>query len=363
MKTPYLSIDLEKIEHNARTVTNLCAQHGIIVTGVTKAVCGNPHVAKAMLRGGVESIADSRLLNIRRMQTAGVKTRYMLLRVPALSEVNDVVEFVDISLNSELQTLQALSAAAVQAGKVHDVLVMVDLGDLREGLWPNAVLEFITEALKLPGIRIVGLGTNLSCFAGVMPSKHNMNQLLDLAHHIEQTQHLSMKMISGINSSGLELIANDQMPQGINHARIGEAILLGRETIYRNPWPDTYQDAFTLHAEIIELNQKPSLPIGKRSEDAFGNLPLFEDRGQLKRALLNVGREDIDVNGITPLCENAGIIGASSGYLGLDLTNVKTPLHVGDELSFQLNYGALIAAMTSEYVHKQFLASDGKEEF
>jgi predicted amino acid racemase len=297
------------------------------------------------------------------MQTGGVKTRYMLLRVPALSEVNDVIEFVDISLNSELDTLKALSAAAVHKGKVHDVLVMTDLGDLREGLWPNEVITFMSEALKLTGIRIVGLGTNLSCFAGVMPGKHNMNQLLDLAHHIEQTLNLPLKMISGINSSGLELIAGKQMPQGINHARIGEAILLGRETIHRNPWPDTYQDAFTLHAEIIELNQKPSLPIGERSEDAFGALPLFEDRGQLKRALLNVGREDIDVDGIMPLGENAGIIGASSGYLGLDLTKVKTPLHVGDELSFQLNYGALIAAMTSEYVYKQFLAHDGKEEF
>jgi predicted amino acid racemase len=355
MRTPYLSIDLHKIEHNTRAIAGLCAQHGISVAGVTKAVCGNPEVAKAMLRGGVQSIADSRLINIRRMQAAGIETSYMMLRVPALSEVNDVVALVDISLNSEMETLKALSAASVQTGKVHNVLIMVDLGDLREGIWPKDAPAFVSEAVKLRGIRVIGLGTNLACFAGVIPNEGNMTQLLELTQHIERTINLPMQMVSGINSSGLELIAGKRIPEGINHARIGEAILLGRETLHRKPWPGTKQDAFVLHAEIIEINQKPSLPIGERSEDAFGNTPLFEDRGQLKRALLNVGREDIDVNGITQLCENTRIIGASSGYLGLDITAVKTPLRIGDQLSFQLSYSALVAAMTSEYVHKYIL--------
>lgn len=353
MKTPYLSIDLQKIEHNARSVVRLCTQLGVNVTGVTKAVCGNPHVAKAMLRGGVNSLADSRLINIHRLQDAGIDTRYMLLRLPALSEVNDIIAAVDVSLNSELPTLKALSAAAVQAGKVHEVIVMVDLGDLREGIWPDDVPRFVSEAVKLPGIRVIGLGTNLACFAGVIPSERNMHQLLELALSVEHTFKLPMKTVSGINSSGLDLITAHKMPQGINHARIGEAILLGRETVHRNPWPDTYQDAFVLHAEVIELHEKPSLPVGERSQDAFGGLPSFEDRGPRKRALLNVGREDIDICGITPLDKNVKIIGASSGYLGLDVGDAKTPIQLGEVLGFTLNYGALLAAMTSEYVHKR----------
>lgn len=353
MKTPYLSIDLDKIEHNARTIVALCKQHGISVTGVTKATCGNPEVAKAMLRGGVQSLADSRLINIHRLQAAGIQTLFMLLRVPTLSEVDDVIASVDISLNSELQTLQALSAAAVQADKVHDVIVMVDLGDLREGIWPSEILPFVGEAAKLRGIRIVGIGTNLACFAGVVPSEHNMNQLLDLARTIEHTLNLPMKMVSGVNSSGLELIAANKLPLGINHARIGEAILLGRETVHRNPWPGTYQDAFVLHTEVIELKEKPSQPVGERSQDAFGGQPSFEGWGQRKRALFNVGREDIDISGITPLSNNATILGASSGYLALDVTDIQTPLQVGDVLGFTLSYGALLAAMTSEYIHKQ----------
>ncbi|NNG11829.1 MAG: hypothetical protein HKM88_01115, partial [Halobacteria archaeon] len=162
-----------------------------------------------------------------------------------------------------------------------------------------------------------------------------------------------LERVSGINSSGLELLDAGGMPARINHARIGEAILLGRETLHRRPWPGTRQDAFVLHAEVLELKRKASVPHGECSEDAFGRRPVFADRGDVWRALLNVGREDIDVDGLTPLDERLAILGASSGYLVVDVTPVADSLRVGDELAFALNYGALLAAMTSEYVNKR----------
>ena len=352
MTTPYLSIDLHKIEHNARTITSLCGAKGIRVTGVTKCTCGHPEIATAMLCGGVADIADSRLENIRRMQAAGVESHFMLLRLPALSGVEQVIGSVAISLNSELLVLESLSAAACRRQQVHDVILMVDLGDLREGFWPAELIPGVREALKLPGIRIRGLGTNLSCFGGVVPDEENMNQLVSLAEEIEQTFDTTLDVISGLNSSGLELVAAGAMPARVNHARIGEAILLGRETIHRKPWPDTHQDAFLLHAEVLELKTKPSLPVGNRSQDAFAAVPAFEDRGSILRAILNLGREDVDVTGITPLDSRIHILGASSGYLILDVSALQGHISMGDELSFSLNYSALLAAMTSEYVKK-----------
>jgi predicted amino acid racemase len=353
--TPYINIDLEKIEHNARTIVNFCGQHGVEVAGVTKLVCGHPEVARAMLRGGVASIADSRLENIHRLMAAGVETSFMFLRLPALSVVEEVVGSVTLSLNSELSVLKGLSDAALRKGKTHEVILMVDLGDLREGLWPDALIEYVCQARQLPGIHVSGLGTNLACFGGVVPSEDNMNQLVDLAREIETTFDLKLKWISGINSSGLDFIASGNMPKRVNHARIGEAILLGRETIHRKPWPDTFQDAFVLHAEVLELKRKPSMPIGERSEDAFGKLPEFEDRGEGLRALLNVGREDIDLDGISPCDPRVTILGGSSGYLVVDVSKAEGDIGVGDKLSFSLNYGALLRAMTSEYVKKHTL--------
>ena len=352
MTCPWLSIDLDKIQHNSRTLVNFCTQRGIALTGVTKATCGNPEVAKAMLRGGVHSIADSRLENIRRLKAADLDTSYLLLRLPPLSETDVVVDLVDMSLNSELSVLQGLSAAAGKRGVQHDVIIMIDLGDLREGLLPDDLMPFLQEAISLAGIRIVGIGTNLTCFSGIVPDQHNMSRLVGLADLVEQSFDLKLKWISGANSSGLELIASGRMPTRVNHARVGEAILLGRETVHRNPWQDTFQDAFVLHAEVLELGRKPSLPVGTGSEDAFGKQPQFEDRGVISRALLNVGREDVDVEGLTPVDARFRILGASSDYLAVDVSAAGDDIHVGDQLAFYLNYSALLAAMTSEYVKK-----------
>jgi predicted amino acid racemase len=356
MASPCLTIDLGKIEHNAWVIVGLCRQHGIDVTGVTKGVCGHPEVAEAMLRGGVSSIGDSRLKNIDRLRQAAVEARLMLLRVPSLSAVDAVVGSVEISLNSELAVLSCLSAAARRSGKTHDVIVMVDLGDLREGVWPDDLSAFMGEIVELPGIHIAGLGTNLSCFGGVVPTEENMNQLVACAERIEESLGLKLDWISGCNSSALELIAAGRMPKRINHARIGEAILLGRETVRRRAWPGTYQDAFVLHAEVLELKRKPSVPIGERGQDAFGAMPHFQDRGDIDRALLNIGREDVDIGGLTPLDARLAILGGSSGYLVMDVTEAKGSIRVGDQIDFSPNYAALVAAMTSAYVEKRTIA-------
>ena len=359
MTYPWLSIDLGKIEHNARALVELCGQYDIAVTGVTKATCGNPEVARAMLRGGVCSIADSRLENIHRLRTAGVDTSCMLLRLPPLSGTEMVVDSVALSLNSELSVLQGLSAAAGRRGVRHEVILMLDLGDLREGIWPDDLMPFARDAVQLAGIRIVGVGANLACFSGVAPDEGKMQRLVQLADELEREFSLELKWISGINSSGLDLIASGRMPAGINHARIGEAILLGRETVQRRPWPDTFQDAFVLHAEVLELKTKPSLPVGARGEDAFGKRPEFEDRGNIRRALLNVGREDVDVEGTAAVDPRIRILGASSGYLAVDVSAVDDEIRVGDEIAFSLNYSALVAAMTSDYVKKYPEAGSG----
>jgi len=353
MTSPRLQIDLDKIEHNARIITSLCARHGIAVTGVTKATCGDPAIASAMLRGGVVGIADSRLPNLQRLQAAGIPGPLMALRLPALSAVDAVVRHSDLSLNSEWTVLEALSAAVQRHARPHEVILMVELGDLREGVRADELIPLAEQAAKLEGIRVVGVGTNLACLSGVVPSTAQMQRLVELAEAVEQALGVALRWVSAANSSGLELIAAGAMPVRVNHARIGEAILLGRETTHRRPWPDTFQDAFTLHAEILELRHKPSRPSGEQSEDAFGGHPAFENHGQILHALVNIGRQDVDVDGIRPLDPRLQTLAASSDYLALDVSAAAGELQVGDTVGFSLNYSALLAAMTSAYVNKE----------
>lgn len=358
MTVTAVEINLREIQANTQAIVSLCRDHDVEVTGVTKATGGMPQVAHAMLRGGVTSIGESRLENIKGLRANGVNAPIMLLRIPPLSSVGEVVTTSDISLNSEFRVIKALSAAAERHELVHDIIIMIDLGDLREGVWAEDV-ELLTEStLELPGVRIVGVGTNLTCYGGVLPSQRNMSTLLKCANLLERRFNLNLRYISGGNSSSLPLLASGNMPSEINHLRIGEAILLGRETINRSAWPGTYQDAFLLRSELIELKMKPSVPVGEIGQNAFGQVSEFKDDGIRKRGIVNLGRVDLDVDGLRPVDLGISMLGASSDHFLLDLTNAEKELALGETILFQMNYSALVGAMTSRYIDKIVVRGD-----
>ena len=269
MPDPAITVDLARIERNTRTIVARCQASGIGVFGVTKGTCGMPSVARAMLRGGVSGLAESRFENIRRLRASGIDCPIMLLRSPPLVRVEELIRTVDVSLQSELPLMREISRVAERLGRVHDIILMVDLGDLREGIWPNDLLPTVEAVMELKGVRIAGVGTNLTCFGAIMPTEENLNQLVAHAYKIEARTGLHLDIVSGGNSSSLPLLLSGQMPQGVNNLRIGEAILLGgRETFREAPWDELDGDVFRLTGELLEVKVKPSLPIGKSGIDA-----------------------------------------------------------------------------------------------
>ncbi len=353
MSGPVITVDLEKVEENSRVIVNFCREHGIAVMGVTKVTCGMPSVARAMISGGIRQLGESRIENIKRLRNSGIDVPITLLRIPPLSAAREVVMYTDCSLNSELPVMSELSAAAEELGKIHDVILMLDLGDLREGIWPDDLMTAARKVLELPGIHLRGLGTNLTCYGGVLPTQENMKTLALFANRIEEELNISLEIVSGGNSSSLDLVSRGQMPKRINQLRIGEAIMLGRETAFGKRWPGTSPDAFILKAELIEVKEKPSVPKGKTGMDAFGKKPVFTDRGLRKRGILNIGREDVAIEGLAPVIQGVSILGASSDHLLVDITDSKKELKLGSEVGFVMDYGALLAGMTSSYVIKE----------
>ena len=353
MLGPQVTIDLARIEHNASAVVAACKSYGIDVFGVTKGACGMPQVARAMLTGGVVGIAESRFENIRRLRGSGIDCPIMLLRSPPFSRAEEVVRSVDVSLNSELAIIGELSRVAERMERVHDIILMVDLGDLREGIWPSDLEPTVERVLEMPGVRIAGLGTNLTCFGAIVPTEKNLGQLVALTSAISTRFGLQLNYVSGGNSSSLPLLLAGRMPKGINNLRVGEAILQGgRDTFLNAPWEALERDAFLLKGELLEVKQKPSLPIGQTGVDAFGKRPTFADKGERLRGIVNIGREDVVAEGLEPIKPGITVEGASSDHLIIDVTDARPPPSVGDPVSFRMNYGALLAAMTSEYVEK-----------
>ena len=321
--------------------------------GVSKAVLGEPAIIEAMIQGGVRIIADSRIETIQKMKSAGISAQFVLLRT-ALSQAEAVIKTVDISLNTEIETLQHLSYYAKAYNKTHQVIIMVELGDLREGVLPCDLVQFVRQTLTLSHIKIVGIGCNLACYGGVKPDKKNMRALSELVTLLEAEFQLSLEIISGGNSANYEWYKSTPDLGRVNNLRLGESILLGCESVNRKAIPGLHTQAFQLIAEVIESKQKPSLPFGEIGYDAFGNVPRFQDRGIRQRAIVALGRQDVLVSGLQAN-DRLEIIGSSSDHIILDSKNHN--LQVGDEVTFNLVYGSLLAAMTSPFIRKQFVAS------
>ncbi|MGM0472064.1 MAG: alanine/ornithine racemase family PLP-dependent enzyme [Bacillota bacterium] len=352
MQNPHLKIDLAKVEANTKYVVDLAAQAGIEIMGVTKAVTANLAVARAMLAGGVSGLADSRLENLEHLRNGLELTNHplMLLRIPMLSEVEEVVLLAEISLNSELKVIKALNQAALQLGVKHEIILMVDLGDRREGAMVSQVLPLVREIDKLTAIKLRGLGTNFACFGGVLPTTENMELLANLQQEIREHFNLDLTVISGGNSSSLPRLKKQGLPAHITELRVGETILLGSNVVTGESFFGTKQDAFLLGAEIIELKSKPAQPAGPRGPNAFGEETTIHQQGLRQRAILGIGRQDIAVGGITPILSGVELVGGSSDHLIIDVTESKRKLEVGDTIYFRLDYGGLLRAMTSEYV-------------
>ena len=321
--------------------------------GVSKATLGEPAIAKAMIQGGVKFIADSRLENIQRMKNAGVFTQFVLLRT-ALSQAEAVVKNADISLNTELATVRELSHYATIHNRLHQIIIMVEMGDLREGILPSHLFQFVKEILGLPSIKIIGIGCNLACYGGIKPTAKKMYELSSLADAIENEFAIRLEIISGGNSANYEWHESTRNVGRINNLRLGESILLGCETINRKAIPGLSTSAFKLIAEVIESKEKPSVPFGEICQNAFGIVPTFLDRGIHRRAIIALGRQDVLVSSLTP-DNNLEILGSSSDHVVLDSSNDDCA--VGSEVTFNLDYGGLLSAMTSPFIAKHFISS------
>lgn len=356
MGYPKLEINIKKLKTNLQVISNLLKKNNISLAMVTKAYCANLDIVNELVKDKnlIDYLADSRIENLKEMRHINIPK--ILLRIPMKSEVEDVIKYADISFNSEYETIEKLNEEAKKVNKIHKIVIMVDLGDLREGYFVQKDLfDNVKKIQVLYNISIIGVATNLTCYGAVLPSEENLSKLVNIAEKLERDFNIDIKIISGGNSSSLFLINENKLPSKINNLRIGEAILLGRETAYGKKIDGTFDDVFRLVCEVVENKEKPSVPVGEKGLDAFGNKPVFEDKGIMQRAILGIGRQDIKIGSFYPVDEKIKIIGASSDHTIIDVTHCEKKYKVGDLIEFKINYEGLLSLCTSKYVTKNII--------
>jgi len=350
-----MDIRVDGIIQNYEITRALASGSGIRLTAAIKGLGGYQPLIDCLLEAGVDSIAEAQLPNLVRL--AGRSVEKWLIRLPPLSEVADIVRYADVSLNSELVTIQALGEAAVAQGRRHKVVVMVDLGERREGVMPDDVVAFAEAAARVDGVELYGLGASFGCFSGMAPSDDSLGVLVHVVDAVENALGVTLPVVSGGSSSAVKMLLEGRLPTRVNHLRVGETLLRGRVGDYETPVPGCCLDAFTLSAEILEIKNKPSRPSGTRvpGEVPIADDPRFPDEGVRRRALVGVGTQDTDLHHLFPVDDGVRVLGGSSDVLVADITESSCPYKVGDRMTFSLGYHAILRGMVSDFVEKNLI--------
>ncbi len=353
----YLTLNKEKLKYNYQKLDKFFTEHNIFWSIVAKVLCGNKKYLEQVIDLGIRQICDSRLSNLEMIKSIDPSVETIYIKPPAKANIARIVESADISFNTEFETIKLLSLAAKEINKTHKIVVMVELGELREGVMREQFVDFYSKVFTLPNIEVVGIGANLTCMYGVLPNQDKLIQLCLYKELVEAKFKRKISYVSGGTSVTIPLIKEGLLPSGINHFRVGETFYLGTDVYHNTVLESMQSDVFKLCAEIIELTEKPMIPTGEFGLNLIGETPVFDQKNagvSSYRAIVDVGLLDIEVNHLNPIDPTMEIAGASSDMIVMDLGSNSKQYKVGDTIEFRVDYMGLLRLMNSTYIEKMF---------
>lgn len=354
----YIELYKKNLAHNYAFLDDLFRKQGKEWAVVTKLLCGNETYIREVIRLGAREVCDSRISNLKVVKSIDPSIETAYIKPPAKRSIRSIVRYADASFNTEFETIRLLSEEASRQNKMHKVIIMIELGDLREGVMGENLMDFYESVFKLPNIKVTGIGTNLTCLHGVLPSQDKLVQLSLYKQLIEAKFQRKIPWVTGGTSVIIPLLFHGQVPVGINHFRIGESLYFGNNLITGEPINGMKPDVIKLFAEIIEITEKPKVPIGYMAENVAGDVFEVneEDYGKTSyRAILDIGLLDINTDHLIPDDDRLKFVGASSDMVVIDLGNTKRNYQVGGLVSFRLKYMGALSLLSSDYIEKRMV--------
>ncbi|PSK97929.1 alanine racemase [Cecembia rubra] len=351
----YLNLNRIKLQENFQFLKERFQEQNVSWGVVSKLFCGNRKFLKELIDLGVDEIHDSRISNLAKIKELNPDIQTVYIKPVSKRNISKMVKYADVSLNSELTTIRWISKEAQRQGKVHKIIIMVETGDLREGVMGDHLVDFYAQIFELPSIEVIGLGTNLNCLNGVMPSTDKLIQLSLYKQIIELKFNKQIPWVSAGTSVTIPLLLNKQIPKGVNHFRVGETLYFGVDLFEEKIIDGMHGDVFELYAEIIEMQEKPMVPTGIIAANPQGETVKIDESlfGKTSyRAILDIGLLDVDPKYLIPEDGEFEILGASSDMLILNLGENPKNYQVGDTVKFGLKYMGALGILNSSYVDK-----------
>jgi predicted amino acid racemase len=354
----YIELYKDKLKQNYEFLDALFKEHDKEWAVVSKMLCGNRTYLEELVNLGAKEICDSRISNLKKIKSIDPDVQTVYIKPPAQDMVEDIISYADVSFNTEFATLELLSEEAGKQKKKHKVIIMIELGDLREGIMGDHLIDFYEKIVNLPNIEISGIGTNLNCLNGVLPSQDKLIQLSLYQQLVEFKFNIDIPWVTGGTSVIIPLLTQHQVPDGVNHFRVGETLFFGNNLITEKPIEGMAGSVLQLFAQIIEITEKPKVPIGYLAENPSGEVfELNEDDygANMHRAILDIGLLDVSAEFLLPKDENISVVGASSDMLVIDIGDSEKDYKVGDIIAFDLKYMGALGLLNSDYIEKRLV--------
>jgi len=351
----YVSLDTKKLKENYNHLDKLFKKNNIQWAVVTKVLSGNRKFLTELLNIGVNQVCDSRVTNLRTIKKINQNVETVYIKPVPKKNVKSIVEIADISFNTELSTIKLLSEEAKRQNKTHKIIIMIEMGELREGVMRHEFIDFYESVFNLPNIEVVGIGTNFTCLYGVLPNHDKLIQLGLYEELIEAKFNKTIPYVSGGSSVVIPLIDQKLLPSSTNHFRVGETLFLGTDVYNDKPYKNMHNDVFKLYAQIIELTEKPVVPIGEMGTNVEGEEQSFNNTDYSERtlrAIIDIGLLDVERQHIWPVDKNIKYSGGSSDMIVVDLGENKKNYKVGDFLEFTMDYMGVLRIINSKYIEK-----------
>ena len=352
----FVTLDIKKLKSNFEYLDTLFKKNSIEWSIVSKLLSGNKEYLTELLKFDINQICDSRVSNLKMIKSINPKIETIYIKPPAKRAISSVVKYADVSMNTEFETIKLLAEEAKKQSKIHKIIIMIELGELREGVMGDDFMAFYESVFKLKSIQVVGIGTNLTCLYGVLPNHDKLIQLSLYEQLIEARFNRQIKYVSGGSSVTIPLIFQNLLPKGINHFRVGETLFLGTDVYNNRPLKKMNSDIFKLYSEIIELTEKPMIPEGELGSNVEGDEFEFDQKNigeTSNRAIIDIGLLDVDINHLELVDKTIKIAGASSDMIVIELDENRKKYKVGDLIEFKLDYMGTLRILNSKYIEKR----------
>ncbi|NHE55457.1 alanine racemase [Cyclobacterium plantarum] len=352
----FLNLYRDKLRENFEFLKKEFDDNDVSWGVVSKILCGNRKYIKELIDMGADEIHDSRISNLAKVKEINPSVQTVYIKPPSKRNISDMVRYADVSLNSELNTIRWISEEAVKQDKKHKIIIMVETGDLREGVMGDHLIDFYAKVFDLPNLEVIGLGTNLNCLNGVMPSADKLIQLSLYKQIIELKFNKKIPWVSAGTSVTIPLMLHQQLPKGVNHFRVGETLYFGADLFEEKTIEGMNPNVFELFTEIIEMQEKPLLPTGSLATNPQGEVAEIDESLYGKssfRAILDLGLLDVDPKYLIAGDGDFEILGASSDMLIINLGENPKNYKVGDLIKFHLKYMGALAILNSSYIEKR----------